>query len=181
MTPENERKKMLKLARSAIIFHDDEEKLKRIIISTKIKGESGIFVSVYVNDELRGCIGNLNSIELKEGLAKYAIMAAYEDHRFEPIDKKEFSLMKIHINLLSEPKEINPSNAFELLKILESKPGVIIEKNFRSATFLPGVWEQLPNKEDFMNHLCIKAGLSKEEWKNQGMSFHIYSSEEFSE
>lgn len=181
MTPEKERKRMLKLARSAITFHEDEEKLRRIINSTKLKGESGVFVSVYVNDVLRGCIGNLNSIDLKEGILKYAIMAAYEDHRFDAIEKKEYNSMKIHINLLSEPKEIKPSNAFELLKMLETKPGLIIEKNFRSATFLPSVWEQLPNKEEFMNHLCMKAGFPAEEWKKHGMSFYIYTSEEFSE
>ena len=181
MITENERKKMLKLARSAIIFHDDEEKLKRILNSTKIKGESGVFVSVYVKEDLRGCIGNLNSIDLKEGIATYAVMAAHGDHRFDPIEKKELLSMKIHINLLSEPKEIFPANAFELLKILESKPGLMIEKNYRGATFLPSVWEQLPNKEEFMNHLCIKAGLPAEEWKKPGMSFHVYSSEEFSE
>jgi len=181
MRSDEEKKKMLNLARKAIENHEDESKLKSAMTRTKLKGNSGVFVSVYVNNKLRGCIGNLNAMDIKEGISKNAIMAAYEDLRFESIRKDELSKMKIHINLLSKPKEIFPENAMELLKILETKPGLIIEKGFRSATFLPTVWDELPRKEDFLNHLCMKAGLPAEEWKKPGMKFYTYESEEFSE
>lgn len=175
------RKKALELARAAIINADNEKELKKILENKIINGKGGVFVSVYVDDDLRGCIGNLNSVDLHRGIIKNAIMAAYYDNRFPPIQKSEFSKMKIHINILSEPKELHFADKDDLLKKLDSKHGVIIEKGFHKATFLPSVWKELPDKTEFLEHLCLKAGLSQDEWTMPGIKVYIYSSEEFCE
>lgn len=170
---------MLKLARQAITNVDDKAKIAEL---SKQKGKkvSGIFVSVYMDDELRGCIGSLEPVNIIEGIIKNSIFAAYHDPRFVPIRKNEFSRMKISINLLSESKKLSYANTEDLKKRIKGK-GVIIEKGFRRATYLPSVWEQLPLAEDFLSSLCMKAGLHRDEWKKNDTMFFTYESDEFSD
>ena len=74
-------------------------------------------------------------------------------------------------------------DADDLLAKLEAgKHGLIIHKGYAGATFLPAVWEELPEKEEFLANLCMKAGLRPDEWKNAaGMKFEVYEAEEFGE
>lgn len=178
MTSNKERKQMLEVAREAIINHHDEKKAPTKKLFNKT---GGVFVSVYVDDQLRGCIGEFDSKNLQESIAKNAISAAYQDNRFLAIRKSEYNSFTIHINLLSEPKGMNILDVDDLLKKLDKKPGLIIQKGYSSATFLPSVWEQLPDKEEFLSHLCMKAGLPPSEWKSPEMTFLSYESEEFSD
>ena len=175
------RKKLLELARNAIINVGNEKKLSELSKQKIVEKKSGVFVSVYVDDDLRGCIGSLESIDLHEGVIRHALLAAYRDGRFLPIMPHEFSRMKIHINILTEAKQLAFKDYKDLLKKLNKKDGYIIEKGYRKATFLPSVWEQLPKKEEFLEHLCIKAGLAPDEWKKPGMKVYNYGSKEFSE
>lgn len=170
-----EQKELLSIARNAII--DSNYFSDKSIVNFR----AGVFVSVYVNDDLRGCIGNLNPDNVTKQIIKNARLAAFSDNRFIPISKEEFAEMKIHINLLSEPIPMHVKDEKDLLKKLNKKPGLVIRKGFHSATFLPSVWLQLPDKIDFLDHLCLKAGLSPDEWKREGMNFEEYSSFEFSE
>jgi AMMECR1 domain-containing protein len=64
---------------------------------------------------------------------------------------------------------------------LPAKPGVIIRKGGRQATFLPQVWEELPDAEDFMSQLCMKAGLAPDAWHEEGMQFMTYGVTSFEE
>jgi AmmeMemoRadiSam system protein A len=181
MTSEKERAELLKLARTAIINHESKKKINELKQKNKSDKKCGVFVSVYVNEDLRGCIGNLSGVELHEGVINNAIHAAFSDSRFDPISEDEYSKMKIHINILSEPIKMDVKNYNDLLKQLNSDIGLIIKKGMHSATFLPSVWEQLSKKEEFLEHLCQKAGLNSVEWKKPGMIFYSYTSVEFSE
>lgn len=120
------------------------------------------FVTLTLNGELRGCIGSLEAYRpLVNDLVSNAIAAAFEDPRFYPLTKEEFEKVDIEVSLLTPSEPI----AYEDIEDLKSKitpfeDGIVLETNGRRATFLPQVWEQLPQFEQFFAHLCQKAGLN---------------------
>ncbi len=161
MLNKEERKILLDLARSSI--KGDSSKLKSMesVISENLKKPKGVFVTLTENGELRGCIGNITPVEpLYKAVIDCARDAAYNDWRFPPVREHEIDLLKIEISVLSDLKPLEYSTVDDLLGKLDKSLGVVIEKGMNKATFLPQVWEDLPRKEDFLNQLCIKAGLS---------------------
>ena len=143
----------------------------------------GVFVTLNKAGKLRGCMGNISpDLSIYEGVKKLALTSALNDPRFAAVSEKELSAIKIEISLLTVPKEIKGKSTEE--KIKKVKPaidGVIIKSGFRSATFLPQVWEQLPTIEDFFSHLCEKAGLAKDHWKTSELEIQSYQAEHFEE
>jgi AmmeMemoRadiSam system protein A len=179
-TPPAMRAKLLALAREAIVKADDPVAIAKLAEHDVIEGEGGVFVSVYVDEDLRGCIGNLTGVDLQEGIIGNAIHAAYDDSRFAPIQPHEFKRMKVHINLLTAPEPLAYSEQGDLMRKIAGL-GVILRRGGHEATFLPSVWEQLPEPAEFLSHLCQKAGLSSDDWKRPGLHVQVYASEEFSE
>ncbi|MBW1779624.1 MAG: AmmeMemoRadiSam system protein A [Deltaproteobacteria bacterium] len=143
----------------------------------------GTFVTLTIRGNLRGCIGHIIPHEtLIEGIRINAINAAFKDPRFRPLDKGEWPDVKIEISILTEPKPLSYSDADDLLrKLRPGVDGVIIKKGYRQSTFLPQVWDQLPRKEAFLNHLCLKAGLDGDEWKKGGLEVSTYQVQAFEE
>ncbi|NLD36285.1 MAG: AmmeMemoRadiSam system protein A [Desulfatiglans sp.] len=143
----------------------------------------GTFVTLTINGNLRGCIGHIIPQEsLIDGIRENAINAAFKDPRFPPLSKEEWDMLKVEISILTAPAPLKYNDTDDLLKKL--KPGVdglIIEKGYQSATFLPQVWDQLPEKEEFLGHLCMKAGLSVNEWKKGGLTIYRYQVQAFEE
>ncbi len=119
------------------------------------------FITLTLDGKLRGCIGSLIAHRtLLDDILHNAKAAAFADPRFNKLTQKEFLKIKIEISLLSPAKVLEYSDFEDLKNKLESnKPGVILELNNKRATFLPQVWEQLPTFNEFMSHLCKKAGL----------------------
>jgi AmmeMemoRadiSam system protein A len=143
----------------------------------------GTFVTLTINNDLRGCIGHIIPQEtLIEGIRINAINAAFKDPRFPPLSKGEWDKVKVEISILTEPTPLNYSDAEELLmKLRPGIDGLIIEKGYQSATFLPQVWDQLPDREEFLRHLCMKAGLSANEWKKGTLKVFTYQVQAFEE
>ncbi|NQT56761.1 MAG: AmmeMemoRadiSam system protein A [Desulfobacteraceae bacterium] len=143
----------------------------------------GTFVTLTIQGGLRGCIGHIIPQEpLIEGIRVNAINAAFRDPRFRPLTRDEWKRVKIEISILTDPKPLPYSNAKDLLKKLRPGiDGVIIKKGFYQATFLPQVWEQLPRKEDFLNHLCLKAGLDGDAWRKGDIEVSTYQAQAFKE
>jgi len=143
----------------------------------------GTFVTLKINDQLRGCIGNLTSTEtVLEGVRRNAINAALRDPRFSPLSKDELERTRIEVSILSEPQPLAYRDGPDLIKKLHPHvDGVIIRKDHASATFLPQVWEQLPRPEDFLSHLCMKAGLPSDAWKNTELEVLTYQVQYFEE
>ncbi|MEM4714119.1 MAG: AmmeMemoRadiSam system protein A [Candidatus Nanoarchaeia archaeon] len=136
------------------------------------------FVTLYKNEELRGCIGSFIQKPLAEAIKENAILAAFSDPRFPPLTSKDFSNVKIEISILSNFKKLNYKSTSDLLKKLANlKPGVIISYSGKQATFLPQVWEQLQEPADFLSHLCLKANLNPFIWKNRKLDILIYKAE----
>lgn len=120
------------------------------------------FVTLKRHDELRGCIGSLRPQRaLGEDVALNAVAAATRDTRFLPVSADELNDIRIEVSLLSEPQFLEFADETDLLRQL--RPGVdglILSGNCRSATFLPQVWEQLPEPREFVAALKRKAGLA---------------------
>jgi AmmeMemoRadiSam system protein A len=127
------------------------------------KGAS--FVTLEINKNLRGCIGSLIAHRtLLDDLISNAKSAAFKDGRFRPLTLKEFQYegFSIEISLLSEPKRLKYKDADDLYKkVRPGVDGIVLQKNRYRATYLPQVWEQLPQPAQFFESLCQKAGLRK--------------------
>lgn len=178
-----DRKLLLDLAKNAI-----ESKLKGHKfeipknIPSKLKEKRGAFVTLTINGQLRGCIGHILPVqELYKDVIENARAAAFDDPRFPPLKKEELPNLKIEISILDLPKKLEYESPQMLIDYLnKNKPGVILKKGPYQATFLPQVWEELPNPEDFLTHLCLKAGLPADEW-TYGTEIETYKVEKIKE
>lgn len=183
---EDEGKYLLALARRTIeqaLFDKKEQKESDADQSAKFFEERGTFVTLTTGGKLRGCIGHIIPQEsLIEGIRVNAINAAFRDPRFPALTKDEWKRVKIEISILTDPKPLAYSDANDLLKKLRPDvDGLIIKKDFYQATFLPQVWEQLPKKEEFLTHLCLKAGLGGNEWRKGDLEVSTYQVQAFEE
>ena len=115
-------------------------------------------------------------------MRRNAINAAFHDPRFPPLSERELEKVDIEVSILTEPQPLEYADGEDLLtKLRVNVDGVIIRKGHASATFLPQVWEQLPDPEDFLEHLCMKAGLSSNAWRNTKLDVLTYQVQYFEE
>lgn len=137
----------------------DKEKLLKEF--SFLNEKRATFVTLTLNGELRGCIGSLVATKtLLDDLISNSYMAAFEDPRFFELRAEEFEKVDIEISLLTKPKKIEYSNFNDLKKqIIPNKHGVILEFKAKRSTFLPQVWQQLPNFDDFFHNCVIKVVL----------------------
>lgn len=173
-------KELLKLARNAIESYLNKKGLKiPEDIKKKYSKKQACFVTLTENNELRGCIGSLYpKQELYKDVVENSVHAAFDDYRFSPLNKNEFPKIKIEISVLSIPKKIEFKNEKELLEKIDKKMGIILKKEFNTATFLPQVWEEISDKISFLEHLSLKAGLNKDAWKNAEIYYYTVKSVE---
>jgi AmmeMemoRadiSam system protein A len=155
----------------------------RDLADPTFREKHGTFVTLKLKNQLRGCMGCLTPSEtILQGIQRNAINAAFNDPRFPALTAIEHDQAAIDISILSSPRELEYSKGGDLLeKLRPTIDGVIINKGLARATFLPQVWEQLPRTEDFLAHLCRKAGLSPDEWKRGGLGVSIYQVQYFHE
>jgi len=140
------------------------------------------FVTLERYGQLRGCIGMLQaSRPLALDVAENAFAAAFRDPRFPPLSPAELTDLDLHISVLSSASTLNFSSEADLLAQL--RPGVdglILEEGHHRATFLPSVWEQLPEPQQFLQHLKQKAGLPRNYWSDS-LSISRYLADVFGE
>ncbi len=136
------------------------------------------FVTLYNledgNRHLRGCIG---TIEARSGetllgnLISNSMLAAFRDSRFKPLQEKELATTLIEISILSQPEPISFETTKDLFEMIKGK-GVVLQSGVYRATFLPQVWEQISEPEDFLMLLARKAGIFSRDYLNA--SYEIY-------
>lgn len=162
---------------------EESEALAARLKDQALKKKRGTFVTLHIRGELRGCIGSLSAYEpLSDSVRHNAINAAFRDSRFRPLSKDELDKIDIEVSILTEPQQLAYANADDLLKKLKPHiDGVIIHQGFNSATFLPQVWEQLPDPQDFLSHLCNKAGLTSDAWQRNKLEVETYQVQYFAE
>ena len=181
---------LVKLARHTImdklgrkISDSESDTDNRTLPDESFKSYGGTFVTLKIKGRLRGCIGNLTSTEtVWDGIKRNAISAAFHDPRFSPLTAKELDQTEIEVSILTEPRPLEYRNGQDLTqKLRVNVDGVIIRKGHASATFLPQVWEQLPQPEEFLSHLCMKAGLASDAWKDPEVEVLTYQVQYFEE
>jgi AmmeMemoRadiSam system protein A len=179
---------LVKLARktieNALGLQDEDCRLpENPLNQDAMREKRGVFVTLTRHGQLRGCIGFLEAREsVVDAVRHNAINAAFSDPRFPPLNDSEIADIDIEVSILTEPKILEYDDSFDLSKKL--KPGidgVIIRYGLHSATFLPQVWEQLPGKEEFLSHLCLKAGLPANAWEKSKLDVLTYQVEYFEE
>ncbi len=149
-----------------------------------LQAKQGVFVTLHKKGRLRGCIGSLEGVEsLVDGVRRHAVNAAFHDHRFPPVTREEVPELDIEVSVLSEPRPLPYNEPEELLSRLRpGVDGVIIRApGGASATFLPQVWEQLPDPRLFLAHLCLKAGLDEQAWRRGQLAVQTYQVQHFAE
>jgi uncharacterized protein len=190
MLSKNEGAYLLKIARAAIETYLERHERLEIdpseVPSKRLAEDGACFVTLYIgkNCSLRGCIGSLEaSRPLVFDTVDNALNSAFGDPRFPKVRSDELKDIKIEISVLSAPKKLEVSSAKDLLKkLIPRKHGLTIQKGWARATFLPVVWDELKEKEEFLSHLCMKAGLGPEDWKDtERMEFFVYEAQEFEE
>ena len=182
---DKERSALLKLARSAITAELDHETAvnRPSELSENLTEKRGCFVTLHINGMLRGCIGTIEPEKsLVVSVEENALNAAFRDPRFPPLRIHELSKIDIEISVLTVPTPLDFKDSADLLaKVKPGVHGVILMKEWKRATFLPQVWEQLPDKEAFLGQLSLKAGLKKTDWMHSDTTIQIYEAEYFSE
>ncbi len=181
---------LLKLARKTITDklgngqnHSADGELRAKLRDKCFQRNCGTFVTLKIDGKLRGCIGSLTSKEtVLDNVRRNAVNAAFHDPRFAALSKEELNRAEIEVSILSEPRPLSYQNGPDLIaKLRPHIDGVIIRKGQSSATFLPQVWEQLPQPKDFLSHLCLKAGLSADAWQSVELEVSTYQVQYFEE
>ena len=161
----------LDVARKSIKHGLEESRALEVITSNysiDLQQTFASFVTLYINESLRGCIGALLATQpLINDISEHAYAAAFQDPRFPALVNNEYEQLDFKISVLGSPKKINFIDEEDLLQqIRPNIDGLIIEHGYNRGTFLPSVWEQLPDKKDFLNHLKVKAGFTFDWWDN---------------
>lgn len=140
------------------------------------------FVTLTQAGHLRGCIGSLEAFRpLATDVTENAVGAAFADPRFSPLTKAEWPDTRVEVSLLDTPGAIYFSDEAEAIGLL--RPGIdglILRHGHRRATFLPQVWESLPDPRQFLAQLKLKAGLPADFW-DDGIELARYGVQKWKE
>lgn len=182
---DSDKQSLLKLARSVIASQlQPGRSIERPESPSPVFQENrGCFVTLHKKGALRGCIGTIEPIKaLATAVEENALNAAFKDPRFPPLAKGELSSIDIEISVLTPPEILEYADGEDLkAKLKPGVHGVILSKGWHQSTFLPQVWDQLPNVETFLAHLCRKGGMSQDCWKEGDLVVKTYEAEYFSE
>jgi hypothetical protein len=181
-----QRRQLLELARSTIkkaVQGEEVPEPKTRDIPTPFAEQRACFVTLTKDGQLRGCIGNIFPREsLYTGVMHMARGAALNDFRFPAVRANEVDQLEIEISVLTVPQPLAYGSPHELLdKLRPGVDGVVLRFGPKEATYLPQVWAQLPDKEEFLSHLAEKADLSPSAWKSTEAKVLTYQVEAFRE
>lgn len=181
-----ERKILLNLARRAIEASAQGQPLPEPDLNNltpALRELGATFVTITEYGELRGCVGTLEAYQpLAADVIEHAVAASREDFRFQPVRPSEVPRLHIEISRLTVPVPLHYEKPEELPGLLRpGVDGVILRDGFYRATFLPQVWEKLPDPAEFLSHLCQKMGAPPGLWRRKILQVFTYQVEEFHE
>ena len=144
--------------------------------------QRGVFVTLTLEQKLRGCIGNMAATDpLPVAVSDAAFSAAFRDPRFAPLEAEELPQTRIEISVLSPSETLAVDNRYQLLEqLVPGVDGLVLRDGRHRATFLPKVWEQLPVADAFLEQLLHKAGLPGDHW-SETLCFERYYATSFCE
>lgn len=181
-----ERHCLLRLARLALgsaVGNYPAPEFPESELSPKLLERGSCFVTLTKEGRLRGCVGNMLATQpLYRAVMESARGAALRDSRFPPLRSEELEQVHVEISVLSEPQPLPFTSAEGLLdKLRPFRDGVLLRIGGRTATFLPQVWYQVPDKREFMDRLAQKAGFAPAAWRGEGVTVSVYEAECFEE
>ena len=182
----DEQQILLKLARQSLKSGVRGEKLLPLALesmSARLREHGASFVTLTIAGNLRGCIGTLEAYQpLAEDVREHAIAAALQDYRFPSVRPEELSKIEIEVSRLTAPVPLDYDTPEDLLsKLRPGIDGVLIRDGSRHATFLPQVWDKIPDPVEFLENLCYKMGAASDLWRKKHLNVSIYQVEEFHE
>ena len=183
MTKPSDGRLLIKLARESISSYF-LQKEPDISIVKQFSDKQGVFVTLYKNKQLRGCIGFPEPVfPLFEAIIKSARSAAFEDPRFPPLQKEELKHIKIEISVLTVPSLIEVKKSDDYLKKIKiGKDGLIIRSSLGSGLLLPQVATEYNwDVKEFLGHLCEKAWLKQDAWKDINNQIYKFQAQIFKE
>lgn len=173
-----EQRFLLNLARDTVtrgVAGKQPERPEAELIPAGLEKPRACFVTLKINDQLRGCIGNLEAnSSLVDAVLRNSYLAAFRDQRFEPVTAEESDKLAYEISVLTPMVPLPVSDEADLLaKLRPGIDGLLFEAEGHRSTFLPSVWEQLTQPAAFLNQLRKKAGLAADYWSD-GVRCWIY-------
>jgi AmmeMemoRadiSam system protein A len=177
---------LLTIARQALEHVVRGEPLPRIELDDlppALQAPGASFVTLTIAGNLRGCIGALDPYQpLALDVQEHAVAAAIQDYRFPRVQPVELPDIGIEVSALTPRTRLEYQRPQDLVtKLRPHIDGVILQDGPCKATFLPQVWDKLPDPEDFLSHLCMKMGGSGDLWRKKKLDVFIYQVQEFQE
>jgi AmmeMemoRadiSam system protein A len=184
MLSEDSKRRLLSIARESIasqLRDKIESRIELASLPLDLQAPGACFVTLTRAGDLRGCIGSLEARQpLAADVHEHAADAAFHDFRFAPLTDPEFQDLHIEVSVLSAPVPLQYSNPEELPALLHpGADGVILARGLRRATFLPQVWEKVPDPHSFLDMLCEKMGFDYDLWRREKLEVFTYQVESF--
>lgn len=175
----------VRLARTTIEHHVQKQKPETMTLPTTFTEKQGVFVTLhtYPDHDLRGCIGiPLPVMQLQQAIID-AAKSATRDPRFPPLSKEELKNIIIEVTILTKPEVITVTKPKEYTNyIMIGRDGLIVEQGFYAGLLLPQVpVEQGWDKEEFLSHTCMKAGLLPDAWFDKNIKISKFTGQIFTE
>ncbi|MBQ9026207.1 MAG: TIGR00296 family protein [Methanobrevibacter sp.] len=148
----------------------------------ELKEELGVFVTINKKKRLRGCIGYPEPVKsLIESTIDVAIAAAFDDPRFPELKEEEFGDIEFEVTVLTQPELIEVAHPDQYLDEIEiGRDGLIIQKGYARGLLLPQVApENGFTKEEFLDHTCMKAGISADSWMDESCDVYKFQGQIF--
>lgn len=157
------------------------DRLDLSTLSPQLVEEGASFVTLTNQGVLRGCIGSIEArMPLAEDVQLHAVDAASKDYRFSPVSQDEIAQIEVEISVLSPPIALEYQEPSHLPKKLRPGiDGVLLQSELHRSTFLPQVWEKLPDPAQFLTALCLKARLPGDYWQQNILTIHTYQVNSF--
>jgi AmmeMemoRadiSam system protein A len=176
---------LLRLARGSIdygLVHSKPLPVDCDALPTPLTETRATFTTLHAAGKLRGCCGTLEATQpLAQDVSHSAFQAAFRDPRFDPVGKNELDAISLEVSVLSPMEKIIVTDEDDLLgRLTPGVDGLVIIEGWRRATFLPKVWESLPEPRQFLSHLKVKCGLPGNYWSEQ-LEFRRYSTATYTE
>jgi AmmeMemoRadiSam system protein A len=176
---------LLRLARSSIeygLIHEVPLPVDCGKLPREFADPAATFTTLRFEGRLRGCCGTLEAVRpLAEDVTRSAFQAAFRDIRFEPVGKHELGAIRLEVSVLSPLESIRFSDEADLLdRLTPGIDGLVIMAEGRRATFLPKVWEMLPDPQQFLAALKSKCGLAENYWSER-LAFQRYRTTSYEE
>ncbi len=180
-----QQRELLRIARESIEYglqHHDALAIDLNACDEQLQQQGASFVTLNKKGALRGCIGTLQPYQaLVSDVGEHARAAAFSDPRFPPVTLDELADIVISISVLGKPRVISFKDEEELIEQLRpAEDGLILQEGAKRGTFLPSVWESLPQPRQFLQQLKRKAGLAPDYWSDS-LEVSRYRTQSFSE